>query len=304
MLFNYLVEIQESTVNGKGCFVAIAAKHSTEEIEKGATLFGIEKRKEQSDYSSSIGAVAGYIESDKKKDSTLVASNVSINFFNEDEKDEVFYKSLAKACFWLMDMSVNTGLNSTLSKIVLLGEHGGQRKFEGFASFVETGTNKASNKVIADIMNEMATSETARNEVLERTLAKAGKNERLVLLDTSTIDASKRTIRDMIALSLFAAPCKTQDMSQTVEWFNEKHVKLNNDKRLNWTKEYQSLIVDTGRSIFSVIKSEGITTDVENLFAEVGVAHTVSIMKKLEKAVLFCSASELLWSVIVKAEEA
>lgn len=43
MLFDFLVEIQEAKFGGKSCFVAIAAKHDTKDIEAGAKNFALEK---------------------------------------------------------------------------------------------------------------------------------------------------------------------------------------------------------------------------------------------------------------------
>ena len=305
MLSNFLVEIQESKINGKGCFVVISAKHSTKVIEEGAIKVGTERGSNDVDYTS-IDAVVDYMESDNLKGNALVSSNIAVNFFDDSSKEEAFYKSIAKACFWLMDMNINKGLNSALSKIDQLSRMGGNRPYEGFSSFVGTDTNKASHKVIHkvidDTINKMVNSEDEKNKILERLLSKKDKNARLVELDTTSIEASKRTIEDMIALSLFISPIKTLDMRQTVEWFNENYETKNNGKKISWAKDYQALIVDTGRSIFNAIRESGISTDVENLLAEVDIEKSVSITSKLEKAAHLCSGVELLWMVIAKAE--
>lgn len=300
MLLNFLIEVQESKFNGKNCFVVIAAKHSTKNLEVGATKIGTANG-DKPNYRY-IDAVADYANNKDRNDTALVSSNISVFFFDDKNRDDVFNKSVAKACFWLMDMNINKGVNEAITKLSQLERLGGKRPYEGFSSFIGTKTNKISHKVVVDTINKMVSSEQLRDSVLNRVLQNKDKGERLVMLDTSSKSASQRTIEDMIAVSLFIAPIKTQDMSKTIGWFNNNYQSEYRKDGLTWDDEYQSLIVDVGRSICKTIKGLDLSDDIENLFAEVDVDDSIRTMDKLEKAVWLCSASELLWMAIVKSE--
>lgn len=298
MLFDFLVEIQEAKFGGKSCFVAIAAKHDTKDIEAGAKNFALEK---DDDYGY-VNAVVDYVGSKNKTDGSLMSSNVAVYFFEQETKEQVFCKAVARSVFWLMSLGVNIGASAALSKINRLNELGGQRPYEGFSSFTGTPTNKLIHNLITKNISDLVASKNDRDAILEAAISGKQGNDNLVNCEVDTVAQSRKTIKNILGMGLFLIPVKTQDMQQTVAWYNDNYTDGDSTKNIDWDANYKDTIVNVGKTISKALKEKDINVDTDNVLNLLDVDQVVDIKAKLEKAVWLCSASELLWMSVVLAE--
>lgn len=303
MLFDYLVEVLEEKVKGKSCFIVMAAKHSSHDINAAA----------QSRFTANLdingytpmNALVEQIQSDKKAGQTAVAlysNKVDILFFDESNKDEVFHKALANSVYWLMQLSVNRGRFEAYSKIRTMIELGDDRPYIGFSSFAATPTNEKAHKIIAKSIDTIVSSKELRSETIARVLDTEMNVGTLIECKTDTIDESKKTIEDFLCMGLFIVPIKTQNILETANWFNDNYAAAVRVEPLKLAEEYPELIDAFKASIMKVLEAVDIEGDIHNLNTMVSFEDYSPVTKTLGDLVYNCSASGALWLNMVLKE--
>lgn len=296
MLLDYLIEVLEEKVEGKSCFIVMAAKHSSHEIHAAA----------QSRFSANMH-VSGYtpmnalveqIQSDKKSGNTTVAlysNKVDVLFFDESNRDEVFHRALANCVDWLMQLSVNRGRFAAYAKIRTMIELGDDRPYIGFSSFAATPTNKEAHKIIAKSIDTIVSSKELRSETIARVLDTEMNVGTLIECKTDTIEESKKTIEDFLCMGLFIVPIKTQNILETANWFNDNYAASIRVQPLTLAEEYAGLIDTFKASVLKLIKGVDVEGDIHNLNTLVSFEEYSSVTKALGDLVYNCSASDVLW---------
>lgn len=303
MLFDFLVEVLEEKINGKSCFILIAARHSPRDINEGVKD-RLALHRDDTSYGSTK-AIIDQIQSDRKSGNTgiaLYSNKIDILFFDESNKTEVFYAALAKGVFWLMQMGVNRGRYTAYAKIKTMIELGDERPYVGFSSFAATPTNQESHSIIANNINEVVASPSLRNDTVKRIMDEVGSLNTLVECKTGTIEESKQTIKDFLCMGLYIIPIKTQDIKQTSEWFNENYADSLRLEQLTLVNEYASLVDELKSSVVSIVEGLDVTGDINDLHVLVNFEDYAPIRESLGKLVYICSASEALWMDMVLKE--
>lgn len=303
MLFDFLVEVLEEKINGKSCFILIAARHSPRDINEGVKD-RLALHRDDTSYGSTK-AIIDQIQSDRKSGNTgiaLYSNKIDILFFDESNKTEVFYAALAKGVFWLMQMGVNRGRYTAYAKIKTMIELGDERPYVGFSSFAATPTNQESHSIIANNINEVVASPSLRNDTVKRIMDEADSLNTLVECKTGTIEESKQTIKDFLCMGLYIIPIKTQDIKQTSEWFNENYADSLRLEQLTLVNEYASLVDELKSSVVSIVEGLDVTGDINDLHVLVNFEDYAPIRESLGKLVYICSASEALWMDMVLKE--
>ena len=303
MLFDFLIEVLEEEIGGKSCFIMVAAKHSPHDINMKANnrMVGLNS----DDPTSPLKAVVEQIKSDlktKNTDVALYSNKIDILFFDESNKEQVFYSALAKGVYWLMQLGVNRGRYSAYAKIKTAIELGADRTYEGFSSFAKTATNKKSHSVIAKNISDAVSSVEMRNETVKRILNEEGLTSTLVECKTATIEESKQTIKDFLCMGLYIIPIKTQDVSRSIEWFNENYANSLREKELDFESEYSNLIQSLKKSIVELAVEFDVIEDIEDLNKVVDYEGFSAVREQLGKVVYVCSAAEAIWAEIVLKE--
>lgn len=303
MLLDFLLEVLEEKVNGKSCFILVAAKHSPRDINE-AVKDRMSLHEGDTSYDS-IKALVDQIQSDRRTGNTSVAlysNKIDILFFDETNKLEVFYAALAKGVYWLMQLGVNRGRYTAYSKIKTMIEMGDERPYVGFSSFAATPTNKESHSIVAQTISEVVASSSLRNDTVKRIMDEVGSFNNLVECKTSTVEESKATIKDFLCMGLYIIPIKTQDIEQTSKWFNENYADSIRIERLTLVENYKLLIEDLKSSVINLLEGVEVTADIEDLHTLVDYEGYDDVRKKLGKLVYTCSASEALWMDMVLKE--
>ena len=303
MLFDFLVEVLEEKINGKSCFILIAARHSPRDINEGVKD-RLALHRDDTSYGSTK-AIIDQIQSDRKSGNTgiaLYSNKIDVLFFDESNKTEVFYAALAKGVFWLMQMGVNRGRYTAYAKIKTMIELGDERPYVGFSSFAATPTNQESHSIIANNINEVVASSSLRNDTVKRIMDEVDSLNTLVECKTGTIEESKQTIKDFLCMGLYIIPIKTQDIKQTSEWFNENYADSLRLEQLTLVNEYGSLVDELKSSVVSIVEDLDVTGDINDLHVLVNFEDYAPIRENLGKLVYICSASEALWMDMVLKE--
>ena len=303
MLFDFLVEVLEEKINGKSCFILVAARHSPRDINEGVKD-RLALHRADTSYGSTK-AIIDQIQSDRKSGNTgiaLYSNKIDVLFFDESNKTEVFYAALAKGVFWLMQMGVNRGRYTAYAKIKTMIELGDERPYVGFSSFAATPTNQESHSIIANNINEVVASSSLRNDTVKRIMDEVDSLNTLVECKTGTIEESKQTIKDFLCMGLYIIPIKTQDIKQTSEWFNENYADSLRLEQLTLVNEYGSLVDELKSSVVSIVEDLDVTGDINDLHVLVNFEDYAPIRENLGKLVYICSASEALWMDMVLKE--
>lgn len=303
MLFDFLVEVLEEKINGKSCFILVAARHSPRDINEGVKD-RLALHRDDTSYGSTK-AIIDQIQSDRKSGNTgiaLYSNKIDVLFFDESNKTEVFYAALAKGVFWLMQMGVNRGRYTAYAKIKTMIELGDERPYVGFSSFAATPTNQESHSIIANNINEVVASSSLRNDTVKRIMDEVDSLNTLVECKTGTIEESKQTIKDFLCMGLYIIPIKTQDIKQTSEWFNENYADSLRLEQLTLVNEYGSLVDELKSSVVSIVEDLDVTGDINDLHVLVNFEDYAPIRENLGKLVYICSASEALWMDMVLKE--
>lgn len=303
MLFDFLVEVLEEKINGKSCFILVAARHSPRDINEGVKD-RLALHRDDTSYGSTK-AIIDQIQSDRKSGNTgiaLYSNKIDVLFFDESNKTEVFYAALAKGVFWLMQMGVNRGRYTAYAKIKTMIELGDERPYVGFSSFAATPTNQESHSIIANNINEVVASSSLRNDTVKRIMDEVDSLNTLVECKTGTIEESKQTIKDFLCMGLYIIPIKTQDIKQTSEWFNENYADSLRLEQLTLVNEYGSLVDELKSSVVSIVEDLDVTGDINDLHVLVNFEDYAPIRENLGKLVYICSASEALWMNMVLKE--
>lgn len=303
MLFDFLIEVLEEEINGESCFIVVAAKHSPRDINAGANE-RLAQRSKQGKYRPT-NAILDQIESDKRNGNTtaaLYANKIEVLYFNKKNKNEVFYKALAKGVYWLMGEGVNRGRFAANSKIMEMAEMGKDRPYRGFSSFAATPTNSASHSIIMDNISELVASPSVMLDTVKKIITEAGSENELVKSATSTLESSKETIKDFLCMGLFVIPIKTQDIAQTTDWFNDNYAKEFGVDRLNWVEDYEPLVNNLKSSVVKLLDGHDDKGDIGDLSVAVGDEKYSPIVKKLSELVYICSSSEAIWTQMIVRE--
>ena len=303
MLFDFLVEVLEEKINGKSCFILVAARHSPRDINEGVKD-RLALHRDDTSYGSTK-AIIDQIQSDRKSGNTgiaLYSNKIDVLFFDESNKTEVFYAALAKGVFWLMQMGVNRGRYTAYAKIKTMIELGDERPYVGFSSFAATPTNQESHSIIANNINEVVASSSLRNDTVKRIMDEVDSLNTLVECKTGTIEESKQTIKDFLCMGLYIIPIKTQDIKQTSDWFNENYADSLRLEQLTLVNEYGSLVDELKSSVVSIVEDLDVTGDINDLHVLVNFEDYAPIRENLGKLVYICSASEALWMDMVLKE--
>ena len=303
MLFDFLVEVLEEKINGKSCFILVAARHSPRDINEGVKD-RLALHRDDTSYGSTK-AIIDQIQSDRKSGNTgiaLYSNKIDVLFFDESNKTEVFYAALAKGVFWLMQMGVNRGRYTAYAKIKTMIELGDERPYVGFSSFAATPTNQESHSIIANNINEVVASSSLRNDTVKRIMDEVDSLNTLVECKTGTIEESKQTIKDFLCMGLYIIPIKTQDIKQTSDWFNENYADSLRLEQLTLVNEYGSLVDKLKSSVVSIVEDLDVTGDINDLHVLVNFEDYAPIRENLGKLVYICSASEALWMDMVLKE--
>ena len=300
MLFDFLIEIFEEKIRGQSCFIAVAARYSDKDIKPAMN-------QNDGDPTAALEAVVEKIKSDREEgsvDKTLFSNKIEVSYFDSNNKEAVFFATLAKAVHWLLAPSVNCGHYMAYSKIKEAASPLG-RAYQGFSSFAYTPTNQSTHSIITDYINKAINSQELRQSTVQRVIGNIDDKGILVHCDVSTKETAEGTMADMLCMGLTMIPIKTQDMTQTILWFNEHYAETMGTAKLDLINEYKLKNTELKDTISMAVENSSAprASDAINELQSIVTADEYEeILMRLAELTYICAASEAIWQQIIAKE--